>query len=65
MLIRRFHEDVVRKRHRIDYAGAAMLAVGGSLVILGLLEGGSSGRGTPRPASRSLASAAVLLSHSC
>jgi EmrB/QacA subfamily drug resistance transporter len=39
-LIRRFAEDVERKTHRIDFAGAALLAAGTSLVILGLLEGG-------------------------
>jgi EmrB/QacA subfamily drug resistance transporter len=39
-LFRRFHEDVVRKQHRIDVAGAALLGVGSSLLILGLLEGG-------------------------
>ncbi|MGH3358233.1 MAG: MDR family MFS transporter [Nocardioidaceae bacterium] len=41
MLWRRFDERVVRRRHRIDYAGAALLAVGFSLLILALLEGGS------------------------
>jgi EmrB/QacA subfamily drug resistance transporter len=40
MLIRRFHETVEKKEHRIDFAGAALLAVGSSLLILGLLEGG-------------------------
>jgi MFS family permease len=40
MLLRRFHEQVQRKRHRIDFTGAALLAIGTSLVILGLLEGG-------------------------
>jgi EmrB/QacA subfamily drug resistance transporter len=40
VLIRRFREDVKRSRHTIDYAGAVLLAVGGSLLILGLLEGG-------------------------
>ena len=40
MLIRRFREDVTRTHHRIDYAGAVTLAIGGSLLILGLLEGG-------------------------
>ena len=39
-LIRRFHEDVERVRHRIDVAGAVLLTVGSSLLILGLLEGG-------------------------
>src|SRR4051812_44772375 len=40
-LWRRFHENAVpRTSHRIDYAGAVLLAVGGSLLLLGLLEGG-------------------------
>jgi EmrB/QacA subfamily drug resistance transporter len=39
-LFRSFHEEVVRKQHRIDVAGAALLGVGSSLIILGLLEGG-------------------------
>jgi EmrB/QacA subfamily drug resistance transporter len=39
-LARRFHEKVVRKQHRIDVAGAALLGVGSSLIIHGLLEGG-------------------------
>jgi EmrB/QacA subfamily drug resistance transporter len=39
-LFRRFHENVVRKQHRIDIAGAALLGIGASLLILGLLEGG-------------------------
>lgn len=41
VLFRRFHEDVkVTTRHKIDYAGTILLAVGGSLLLLGLLEGG-------------------------
>jgi EmrB/QacA subfamily drug resistance transporter len=40
VLQRSFHESVERRRHRVDYAGAALLAIGGSLLILGLLEGG-------------------------
>ena len=40
VLQRSFHESVERTRHQIDYAGAALLAVGASLLILGLLEGG-------------------------
>src|SRR4249920_3201957 len=39
-LYRRFDEKVVRKQHRIDVGGAALLGVGSSLIILGLLEGG-------------------------
>ncbi|MEO7754554.1 MAG: MDR family MFS transporter [Terracoccus sp.] len=40
VLMRRFHEDVTRVKHRIDIAGAVLLTAGSSLVILGLLEGG-------------------------
>ncbi|AXH37348.1 MFS transporter [Humibacter sp. BT305] len=39
LLLRRFHESVERSSHRIDYAGSALLAVGVSALILGLLEG--------------------------
>jgi EmrB/QacA subfamily drug resistance transporter len=40
MIQRRFAERVERSRHRIDYAGALLLAGGGVLLLLGLLEGG-------------------------
>lgn len=40
VLMRRFSEDVTRKKHAIDYTGAVLLTVGCSLLILGLLEGG-------------------------
>ena len=40
MLARSFHEQVQRRQHRLDLAGAAVLTTGCSLVILGLLEGG-------------------------
>lgn len=42
MLIRNFHEDAPRQRQRIDYLGAALLALGAGSLILGLLEGGNS-----------------------
>jgi multidrug resistance protein len=41
-LIRFYHERVERRRHRIDYAGAALLTVGLTALILGLLEGGNA-----------------------
>ena len=41
-LIRNFREQVSRKPHRIDYAGSALLALGCSLLILGLLEDGQA-----------------------
>ncbi|MEA5363044.1 MDR family MFS transporter [Amycolatopsis sp., V23-08] len=40
MLHRNFAEKVERKAHKVDYTGAALLTIGCSLVILGLLEGG-------------------------
>ena len=40
VLWRRFEEDVEPRRHAIDYPGALLLASGGSLLLLGLLEGG-------------------------
>jgi EmrB/QacA subfamily drug resistance transporter len=41
-LHRRFTEHVERRPQRIDYAGTALLTVGCSLLILGLLEGGNA-----------------------
>jgi EmrB/QacA subfamily drug resistance transporter len=40
VLWRRFEEKVERRRHRIDYLGSSLLAVGGTLLLLALLEGG-------------------------
>jgi hypothetical protein len=40
VLYRRFSEDVTKADHQIDYRGAALLTVGTSLLVLGLLEGG-------------------------
>jgi EmrB/QacA subfamily drug resistance transporter len=42
MLIRRFHENIEKRKHTIDYAGAILLTVGMSSIILGLLEGGQA-----------------------
>ena len=39
-LIRFYRERVERRRHRIDYAGAALLTFGLTAIILALLEGG-------------------------
>jgi EmrB/QacA subfamily drug resistance transporter len=40
MLATHLREDVQHRRHRIDYAGAFALALGCTMLILGLLEGG-------------------------
>lgn len=42
MIVRRFHESIERTKHRVDYAGAALLTVGLSLLILAVLEGGQA-----------------------
>lgn len=42
LIIRRLHEDVVRQRHRIDYAGSTLVLLAAGALILTLLEGGSA-----------------------
>ena len=41
-LLRSYHEKVEPRRHRIDYAGAAVLTVGLTALILALLQGGNA-----------------------
>ncbi|MFC4785658.1 MDR family MFS transporter [Nocardioides sp. MAHUQ-72] len=60
MLVRHFSERVERRRHCIDYAGSALLTVGGVLLLLGLLEGGVRWAWTS-PASLVVLGAAVVL----
>ncbi|MFB9310839.1 MDR family MFS transporter [Agromyces hippuratus] len=42
MLIRSYHESVTREKHRIDFAGASVLTIASTLVILAVLEGGQA-----------------------
>jgi MFS family permease len=42
MLVQRFHENIQRIKHRVDYLGAALLTVSLTLLILGALEGGQA-----------------------
>lgn len=42
MLWRHFHENIERRRHRVDYAGAVLSTFGLSAVILAVLEGGQA-----------------------
>src|SRR4051812_47292460 len=42
LLWRNHHESIERRRHRIDFAGAAVLTVGLTALLLGLLEGGTA-----------------------
>src|SRR3954470_17925008 len=57
----RFHERVDRRRPRIDYAGAAVLTVALTLLILGLLEGGQAWAwGSPQSVAVLVAGAVLL-----
>jgi EmrB/QacA subfamily drug resistance transporter len=42
LIVRNFAERVERRRHRIDYAGATLLTLSMTLLILGVLEGGNA-----------------------
>lgn len=61
MLVRGFSEQVTRSSHKVDFAGAALLTIGGTLAILGLLEGGVMWRWGSLASIAILASAAVAL----
>jgi MFS family permease len=41
LIVRDLREDVVRRSHRIDYAGAGLLLAAGGLLVFGLLQGGT------------------------
>jgi MFS family permease len=61
MLMRNFREKVQRRSHRLDYSGAALLASGCTLLILGLLEGGEAWSWTSPVSAAVLASGVLLL----
>ncbi|MGW3961326.1 MDR family MFS transporter [Amycolatopsis sp. NPDC005003] len=61
MLHRNFAERVERKPHQVDYLGAALLTIGCSLVILGLLEGGVAWAWGSLPSVAIFVAGAVLL----
>lgn len=42
MLVQKFHENIDRIKHRVDYLGAALLTTSLTLIILGALEGGQA-----------------------
>ncbi|MDR2321416.1 MFS transporter [Microbacterium sp. NPDC089698] len=42
MLLRHFHEQIEKRRHRIDYTGAVLLTIGLTAIIVGVLEGGNA-----------------------
>lgn len=42
LIVRDLHDDVVRRRHHIDYLGAILVLVSAGMLILGLLQGGTT-----------------------
>ena len=60
-LQRRFTEKVAHRSHRIDYLGASLLTFGCSLLILGLLEGGTAWAWRSTTSAVVLGTAAVAL----
>jgi EmrB/QacA subfamily drug resistance transporter len=60
-LAKGFRENVERTAHRVDYAGAALLTGGFSLLILGLLEGGVAWGWASAPSVAVLAGGTVLV----
>ncbi|RBY90264.1 MFS transporter [Blastococcus sp. TBT05-19] len=61
MIALRFSEQVARRRSRIDSAGATVLTLALTLLILGLLEGGQAWAWSSVPSIAVLAGGAVLL----
>ncbi len=60
LLVRNFRETVERRRHKIDYVGAALLTASMTLIMLGVLEGGT-GWAWNSPASIGIFAAGGLL----
>ncbi|MBF4163499.1 MFS transporter [Nocardioides sp. CBS4Y-1] len=65
-LLRGFTETVEHRERRVDYAGAGLLASGGILLLLGLLEGGVRWHWTsPTSLTIFAASALLLMAFGC
>ena len=60
-LMRNFREQVTKRAHTLDYTGAALLATGCTLLILGLLEGGEAWAWTSAPGIGVLVVGALLI----
>ncbi|CAM3949546.1 MDR family MFS transporter [Kibdelosporangium persicum] len=61
VLLRKFNEEITRSKHKIDYLGSALLTIGLSLVLLGLLEGGVAWAWDSPPSVLIFAAGAVVL----
>lgn len=60
LIVRNFKENIDKRAHRIDYAGAALLTSALTLLVLGLLEGGQAWEWNS-PTSFAIFGAGVLL----
>jgi multidrug resistance protein len=61
MLARYYHEDVERRRRKVDYLGAALLACAMTLLILAILGGGQSWAWSSAPSITAFAVGGVLM----
>ncbi|HET7306913.1 MAG TPA: MDR family MFS transporter [Gammaproteobacteria bacterium] len=61
LIVRFLHERAPHERHRIDFAGAALMLLAGSAVILGLLQGGHDWPWVSAPSIGVFAVAALLV----
>lgn len=61
MIVRNYTETVEKRRHRVDYAGAALVAVAFSVLLLAVLEGGRTWAWNSPVSIALFASGAVLL----
>lgn len=61
MLHRNIHEQVERREHRIDYAGAVLITGALSLLVLGILEGDTWGWASPTSVTTFAAGGALLV----
>lgn len=61
LLVYFLHENPPRERHKIDFAGALLMMLAGSAVILGLLQGGNTWPWISAPSAAVFGIAAVLI----
>lgn len=61
LILRNFHEQIEKRRHQIDYAGAVLLMASMTLLILGVLEGGQAWAWSSPASIAVFAAGAVLL----
>ena len=61
MIVRNYTETIEKRRHRVDYAGAALVAIAFTVLLLAVLEGGRTWAWNSATSIALFASGAVLL----